>query len=85
MAGLLDMLLGRGEYMDPNKVLDRRMAEAGIPNQPRLVAGQVPQPQGQVPGNSDAFSQNVMNEIRRRRQARAQAQAAEQNGGRQLF
>ena len=78
MAGLLDMLLGRGEYMDPNKVLDRRMAAAGIPNAPRL-------PPGQVTGNSDAFSQNVMNEIRRRRQARAQAQAAEQNGGGQLF
>lgn len=85
MAGLLDMLLGRGEYMDPNKVLDRRMAEAGIPNAPRLPPGQVPQAQGQVPGNSDAFSQNVMNEIRRRRQARAQAQAAAQNGGGQLF
>ena len=83
MAGLLDMLLGRGEYMDPNKVLDRRMAEAGIPNAPRLPPGQAPQ--AQVPGNSDAFSQNVMNEIRRRRQVRAQIQAAEQNGGRQLF
>jgi len=85
MKGLLDMLMGRGEYMDPNKVIDQRMAAAGIPNAPRLQPGQAPQAQPQAVGNTNAFSDRVVNEIRARRQARARAAAMEQNAGRQIF
>lgn len=74
MAGLLDLLMGRGEYLDPNKVLDQRMATAGIPNPPRNVPVQAqPAPGAAAPAGYSMA--DIMASINAKRQAQQQQQA----------
>jgi hypothetical protein len=88
MAGLLDLLLQQGEYLDPNKVIDRRHTAAGIPNPPRQVPG-VPvlpntEPVYPNPPINPNSSEAIMAEIAARRAARRRAEAGQmlqrQNG-----
>ena len=88
MAGLLDMFLRQGEYLDPNKGIDRRLADAGIPNQQRPVPGQpvLPntEPVAPTPRISPYSMDAIMAEIAAKREARRNIEAGQmmqqQNG-----
>ena len=89
MAGLLDILLQRGEYMDPNKVLDQRMVAAGQQPMPDPRFGPAPvtpntQPTAPRPPVRPNSMQAIMAQIAADREARQRVEAGQmlqrQNG-----
>lgn len=85
MAGLLDLLMGKGEYIDPNKVLNRRMEAAGLQPAP---AAQVQAPAQAPAGQPGQYSMAaIMAKINADRVAQQQLQAqqaVQQQGGQVL-